>query len=576
MRSTPGAADRVASHRPAAMYRSTVRGAPAGGTGGTGGLQTPLLDVDRLSIDFRTASGAARVVHEVSFAIRPGEKFALVGESGSGKTVTALAVLRLNEDASYAGSIRFEGRELLDLPERALRGIRGRDIAMVFQEPMTAFNPLYSVGDQICETLERHEGLSRKQAARRAIELLARTRIPEPARRFASFPHQLSGGQRQRAMIAMALACRPRLLIADEPTTALDVTIQRQIIALLDELQREIGMAVLLITHDLPLVRLFADRVAVMKDGLIVEQGATAAVFDSPRERYTSMLIDSRPERDVVAVEPGAPPLLEASGLHCRFVSRNGWFGRHVFEAVRGVDLRLARGETLGIVGESGSGKTTLGLALLRLAVGQTDGEVHFDGQRIDTLSRRALRPLRRRFQIVFQDPYNSLSPRLTVRQIVAEGLALHRPELDDRARLAAVVAMLEEVGMDASALERYPHEFSGGQRQRVAIARAVVLRPELLVLDEPTSALDVSVQRQVLRLLTSLQKRYGLSYVFITHDLSVVRAMAHRVMVMKDGAVVECADVDALFAAPQAPYTRALLTATLDPRVSESAAPGG
>jgi microcin C transport system ATP-binding protein len=525
---------------------------------------TPLLSVEGLTVDFSTASGDARVVDGVGFAIGRGEKFALVGESGSGKTVTALSVLRLNADARYGGRIAFEGRDLLGCSERELRAVRGGEIAMIFQEPMTALNPLYPIGDQICEALELHEGLTRRQAARRAIELLERTHVPEPQRRFGSYPHQLSGGQRQRAMIAMALACNPKLLIADEPTTALDVTVQRQIVGLLDELQRDTGMSVLLITHDLPLVRSFADRVAVMKDGRIVEQGPTRQVFEEPRDEYTRMLVDSRPRRSVADVPEGAPPLLEGRGVGCSFRLSRGWFGARVFDAVRDVDLRLSRGETLGIVGESGSGKSTLGLTLLRLAQGDTSGEVVFEGQRIDALRQRALRPLRRDMQIVFQDPFNSLSPRRTVLQIVEEGLALHRPQLDAPARRDAVVAMLDEVGLDAGALDRYPHEFSGGQRQRISIARAVILQPALLVLDEPTSALDVSVQRQVLDLLAALQRRHAMAYVFITHDLAVVRAMAHRVIVMKDGRIVEAGETGVLFAAPREAYTRELLAASL------------
>ena len=519
---------------------------------------TPLLSVENLTVEFSTASGDARVVDGVGFAIGRGEKFALVGESGSGKTVTALSVLRLNADARYGGRIEFAGRDLLGCSERELRAVRGGEIAMIFQEPMTALNPLYPIGDQICEALELHEGLARRQAARRAIELLERQR------RFGSYPHQLSGGQRQRAMIAMALACNPKLLIADEPTTALDVTVQRQIVGLLDELQRDMGMSVLLITHDLPLVRSFADRVAVMKDGRIVEQGPIRQVFEQPRDEYTRMLVDSRPRRSVADVPAGAPPLLEGRGVGCSFRLRRGWFGARAFDAVRDVDLRLARGETLGIVGESGSGKSTLGLTLLRLAQGDTSGEVVFEGRRIDALGQRALRPLRRDMQIVFQDPFNSLSPRRTVLQIVEEGLALHRPQLDAPARRDAVVAMLDEVGLDAGALDRYPHEFSGGQRQRISIARAVILQPALLVLDEPTSALDVSVQRQVLDLLAALQRRHAMAYVFITHDLAVVRAMAHRVIVMKDGRIVEAGETGALFAAPREAYTRELLAAAL------------
>ncbi len=523
-----------------------------------------LLSVERLSIEFDSGSGASRVVDDVGFTIERGERFALVGESGSGKTVTALAVMRLNADARYTGRIVFDDRELLGATERELRGVRGKEIAMIFQEPMTALNPLYPVGDQICEAIELHEGLSRAQAVRKATELLARTQIPEPQRRFHSYPHQLSGGQRQRAMIAMALACSPRLLIADEPTTALDVTIQRQIVDLLADLQREFGMALLLITHDLPLVRSFADRVGVMQNGRLVETGATETVFSSPADPYTRRLIDSRPRRSLLPVPEAAPVLMQARSVGCRFHFRKGWFGREGFDAVRDVDLRLARGETLGVVGESGSGKTTLGMTLLRLAQGTPSGEVSFAGQRIDGMGQRELRPLRRRMQVVFQDPYNSLSPRMTVEGIVGEGLALHRPELSAAQRRAAIVDVLEEVGLSATMLQRYPHEFSGGQRQRIAIARAVVLHPELLLLDEPTSALDVSVQQQVLELLAALQRRHGLSYLFITHDLGVIRAMAHRVMVMKDGEIVETGETEALFGAPQHPYTRQLLAAVL------------
>jgi microcin C transport system ATP-binding protein len=526
--------------------------------------RAPLLSVSGLTVDFTTASGSTRAVDGIGFEVGRGEKFALVGESGSGKTVTALSVLRLNVDARHGGSVVFGGRDLLACNERAMREVRGRDIAMIFQEPMSALNPLYPIGEQICEAIERHEGLSRAQAARRAVELLARTQVPEPQRRFGSFPHQLSGGQRQRAMIAMALACNPKLLIADEPTTALDVTIQRQIVALLDALQRETGMAVLLITHDLPLVRAFADRVAVMKAGRIVEQGAAAEVFANPRDAYTRMLVDSRPRRAVAPVPEPGRVLLEGRGVGCSFRIGRGWFGAQHFHAVRDVDLRLAPGETLGIVGESGSGKSTLGLTLLRLAQGDADGEIRFAGRRIDTLAQRALRPLRRDMQIVFQDPFNSLSPRRTVLQIVEEGLALHRPALDVRARRDAVVAMLDEVGLGADALDRYPHEFSGGQRQRISIARAVILQPALLVLDEPTSALDVSVQQQVLQLLGALQRRHGMAYVFITHDLAVIRAMAHQVIVMKDGRIVESGETGALFAAPRETYTKELLAASL------------
>jgi microcin C transport system ATP-binding protein len=523
---------------------------------------TPLLEVEGLTVEFDGPNGPVRVVDGVSFTIGRGEKFALVGESGSGKTVSALAMLRIAGDARVGGRVVFAGRELGALSEREMRGVRGKEIAMIFQEPMTALNPLYTVGDQIGETLVLHEGMSRSAARARAVELLELTGIPEPGRRVDSYPHELSGGQRQRAMIAMALACSPSLLIADEPTTALDVTIQRQIVELLDDLQRRLGMSVLLITHDLPLVRRFADRVGVMRRGHLLEVAPTAELFAAPRDPYTRQLIDSRPRRSIEPLPADAPELLWAERVGCRFWFKSGWFSRKPFDAVKDVDLSVRRGETVGIVGESGSGKTTLGMTLLRLASGTPSGSVSFDGERLDTRTQAALRPLRRRMQVVFQDPYNSLSPRMTIEQIVGEGVALHRPELDARARRDAIVAMLSEVGLDASVLSRYPHEFSGGQRQRIAIARAAILQPSLMLLDEPTSALDVSVQQRVLELLVGLQRKYGLSYLFITHDLAVIHAMAHRVLVMKDGHVVEAGETLALFASPQAAYTRTLLAA--------------
>ena len=539
-------------------------------------MAAPLLQVEDMALDFVGSGKPIRVVEGVSFNVERGEKFALVGESGSGKTVSALAVMRLNNDSQTHGRIRFDGQDLLALPERQMRGVRGKEIAMIFQEPMTALNPLYPIGRQIAEILELHEALSGARARARAIELLELTRIPEPARRIDSFPHQLSGGQRQRAMIAMALACRPKLLIADEPTTALDVTIQKQIVELLDDLQREFGMSVLLITHDLPLVRRFCDRVAVMRHGRIVETARTDTLFAAPRDPYTRRLIDSRPKRSIQPVPGNATSLMRGEGVGCRFWFKTGWFSKKPFDAVTGVDLDLKSGETLGIVGESGSGKTTLGMTLLRLAAGTPSGTIVFDGNRLDDRRQAELRPLRRRMQVVFQDPYNSLSPRMTIEQIVGEGLGLHQPELQVVARRERIVAMLEEVGLDAGALSRYPHEFSGGQRQRIAIARAAILNPDLLLLDEPTSALDVSVQQQVLELLAGLQRKYRLSYLFITHDLAVIRAMAHRVLVMKDGRVVEANETLALFERPTHAYTRTLLGAVEAVAASPSAPVSG
>jgi microcin C transport system ATP-binding protein len=524
---------------------------------------SPLLELDGLTVRF----GRATVVDRVSFSIGKGEKFGLVGESGSGKSITALSVLRLVDAAVSSGRILFDGEDLLAKSERQMRGLRGASISMIFQEPMTALNPLYTVGNQIAEVLELHEALRPNQARARAVELLARTGIPEPERRVSAYPHQLSGGQRQRAMIAMALACRPKLLIADEPTTALDVTVQAQILELLDDLQREMGMAILFITHDLALVRRFTHRVGVMERGKLVEAGETAEVFDRPRHPYTVRLVGSRPEREVRAPDATQPVILSGSGVNVSFaVHGSGWFGKRSFDAVRNATLQLKRGETLGIVGESGSGKTTLGMALLALQP-IAGGEVSFDGSRLDNADRLRLRAMRRRMQVVFQDPFASLSPRMTIEQIVGEGLEVHEPELAAAPRRERIVAVLAEVGLtEAAGLEnllgRYPHEFSGGQRQRIAIARAVILNPEVLVLDEPTSALDVSVQKQVLRLLAELQARRGISYIFISHDLAVMRAMAHRLLVMKDGEIVEEGDALALLAQPRHAYTRTLLQA--------------
>jgi microcin C transport system ATP-binding protein len=536
-------------------------------------MSAPLLEVEGL----RVAFGDKEVVHGIDFRIAPGEKLALVGESGSGKTVTALSLLRLVHNAGISGAARFAGgpgegatRDLLSLPESRLRGIRGKEIAMIFQEPMTALNALYPVGDQIAEVLELHQGLSARQAHEMAVQLLADTGIPEPARRAAAFPHQLSGGQRQRAMIAMALACKPRLLLADEPTTALDVTVRAQILELLSELQRRHGMAVLLITHDLNLVRRFADRVAVMENGYLVEHGTVSSVFDAPRHPYTRKLIDSRPVRDVdpVATGNGAAPVLAAKALRVGYpVSRpgvKGWFRKGEFVAVQAADFSIAAGETLGVVGESGSGKSTLALAALGLL--RHGGELDVAGQRWAGGS--ADRALRRVMQVVFQDPFSSLSPRMTVEQIVGEGLTVHAPELDNVARRTRALEVLADVGLTEgqfpALLERYPHEFSGGQRQRLAIARALIVDPRLLVLDEPTSALDVTIQKQVLGLLQRLQRERGLSYLLITHDVEVIRAMAHQVIVMKDGAILESGTVDRVLDAPAHPYTQKLVAAAM------------
>ncbi|MFP6561056.1 ABC transporter ATP-binding protein [Paraburkholderia sp. B3] len=527
-----------------------------------------LLEIDRFSVRF----GEKVAVQELSLSMQRGERVALVGESGSGKSVTALSILGLVEHAKLSGRMLFDGEDLLQKTEQQMRGIRGADIAMVFQEPMTALNPLYTIGKQIAESLRLHEGLRPNEARERGIELLRRTGIPEPERRIDSFPHQLSGGQRQRAMIAMALACRPRLLLADEPTTALDVTVRQQIVDLLIELQEQEaadrGMAVLLITHDLNLVRRFAQRVAVMEKGMLVETNTTEALFSNPQHPYTQRLLDSEPRRAVDPVEKDARPILDVKGVAVDYhTAAKGWrsiLGSTKFRAVHEADLSLRRGETLGIVGESGSGKSTLAFTVLGLNR-PAQGEILIDGMPLSTLRNpRSRRELYSRMQVVFQDPFGSLSPRMTVEQIIGEGLVVHRPEFEGPARRARIGSLLEEVGLPAESMLRYPHEFSGGQRQRIAIARALAVEPELMVLDEPTSALDVSIQKQVLALLTNLQKKYKLSYLFITHDLAVMRAMAHRVIVMKAGRIVEQGDAQDVLYAPSHPYTQSLLASSM------------
>ncbi|MEO8015935.1 MAG: dipeptide ABC transporter ATP-binding protein [Polaromonas sp.] len=531
-------------------------------------MTLPLLEVKALRVSF----AGKEVVRGIDFSIASGEKLALVGESGSGKTVTALSLLRLVQDAAISGQAIFETpggkKDLLALPESALRGIRGRDIAMIFQEPMTALNPLFTVGDQIAEVLQLKEGFAHAASAQAAIELLASTGIAEPGRRANSFPHQLSGGQRQRAMIAMALACKPRLLLADEPTTALDVTLRGQILDLLSDLQRRNGMAVLLITHDLNLVRRFADRVAVMENGHIVEQGTVSQVFADPQHPYTRKLIDSKPVRDVVkACVAGAdsPPVMLASHLRVAYPVAvpgfRGWFKSGEFVAVKDASFSIPAGRTLGIVGESGSGKSTLALASLGLL--KFSGLLQAAGQ---SWSRQAAanKAIRKVVQVVFQDPFSSLSPRMTVEAIVEEGLLVHEPLLTQGERRVRVEQALADVGMGEAQfpglLRRYPHEFSGGQRQRLAIARVLIVNPGLLVLDEPTSALDVTIQKQVLGLLQRLQRERGLSYLLITHDIDVIRAMAHEVMVMKDGEIVESGLVESVLDRPQHPYTKILV----------------
>ncbi|WEJ59427.1 ABC transporter ATP-binding protein [Devosia sp. FJ2-5-3] len=522
----------------------------------------PLLSVRDLTIRF----GASEAVRNIAFDIAPGETLALVGESGSGKSVSALSVLRLlPASASISGEISFEGQNLARADEQVLRGLRGNRIGMIFQEPMSSLNPVHMIGKQIGEVLAIHQGLRQTAARKRTIELLTDVGIPDPESRLESYPHQLSGGQRQRVMIAMALANDPKLLIADEPTTALDVTVQAQILDLLKSLQRRNGMAMLFITHDLTIVRKIADRVAVMTEGKIVETGPVAQIFESPQHAYTKKLLAAAPSGTPNLPDANAEKVVEARDLKVWFPIKRGLLRRVVghIRAVDGVDLDIFRGETLGVVGESGSGKSTLGYALLRLI--PSEGRIVVLGENIAGRSGRAMRPLRQHMQIVFQDPFGSLSPRMPVREIVAEGLSVHMPRLSSEERQNKVIAVLREVGLDPESADRYPHEFSGGQRQRIAIARALILEPAFLVLDEPTSALDVSIQAQVIDLLREIQHRRGLTYLFISHDLRVVRALAHRLVVMRNGKVVEAGPAAEIFAAPRETYTSQLMAAAFD-----------
>ncbi|SBW12304.1 putative fused oligopeptide transporter subunits of ABC superfamily: ATP-binding components [uncultured Alphaproteobacteria bacterium] len=523
----------------------------------------PLLSVEALSVAF---GDGPEVVKGVSFSVAKGETVALVGESGSGKSVTALSVLRLlpGHARHPAGRIVFDGEDVLTMAEAELREVRGGRVGIVFQEPMTSLNPLHGIGRQIGEMLALHKGLKGAAARARIVELLSLVGLPDPERRLDALPHELSGGQRQRVMIAMALANDPDLLIADEPTTALDVTIQAQILDLLKDLQRRLGMAVLFITHDLGIVRRLADRVCVMTAGEIVESAATADLFAAPRHPYTRRLLAAQPSPRPPRTGATPETVLEAENLKVWFPLKGGVLRRTrgYVKAVDGVDVSLKRGRTLGVVGESGSGKSTLGLALLRL-IG-AEGAIRFDGREISAMSGHALRPLRRAMQVVFQDPYGSLSPRLSVGGIVGEGLDIHAPGLDRAERRARIGAALAEVGLDPAMQDRYPHEFSGGQRQRIAIARALILGPKLLILDEPTSALDVSVQAQIVDLLRGIQARLDIAYLFISHDLKVIRALADEILVMKDGKVVEAGPAERVLDAPAHPYTRALLDAAL------------
>lgn len=521
-----------------------------------------LLNIEDLKVGFVQRGRRVEAVRGVNLSLRAGETLGLVGESGSGKSISALSILQLLPgNAECLGTITYEGKSLLDYSDKQMRSIRGHEISMIFQEPMTALNPLHTIEKQICEMLGLHLGLQNTAASKRALELLELVGIREAKSRLSSYPHELSGGQRQRAMIAMALACEPKILIADEPTTALDVTVQRQILSLLADLQKKLGMAILFISHDLNLIRHVSDRICVMKDGEIVEQGATKQVFTSPEHPYTIDLLNAEPSGHPEPLPDNSKTLVTCSDIRVWFPINKGLFKRTVghIKAVTDLSIHLQQGETLGIVGESGSGKTTLGMALLKLQ--KSGGTIEFNNETISSLNQKAFRPFRREMQIVFQDPFGSLSPRMTVADIVGEGLDIHQLA-KDKEREDAIISALEDVGLDPQSRHRYPHEFSGGQRQRVSIARALVLKPKLMVLDEPTSALDRTVQSQIIELLRSLQKKYNLSYIFISHDLAVVKAMSHRIVVMQAGQIVEQGDTEQIFHNPQQSYTQELLEA--------------
>ncbi len=525
----------------------------------------PLLSVRDLSVAFTQGGRTSLAVDRISFDIGKGETVALVGESGSGKSVSALSVLKLlpYPPASHpSGKILFDGEDLLALGEKDLRRVRGNKVTMIFQEPMTSLNPLHTIEQQIVEVLRLHQGMGEKKARARVLELLNEVGIREPEKRLGAYPHQLSGGQRQRVMIAMALANEPELLIADEPTTALDVTVQAQILELLARLKRAKGMSVLFITHDLGIVRKIADRVCVMTKGQIVETGPTKQIFDNPQHAYTRHLLAAEPKGRAPKADPQAKPVMTGQDIKVWFPIKQGFFRKVVdhVKAVDGIDVTVRAGQTVGVVGESGSGKTTLGLALSRMI--SSTGAIRFEGKDINQLSFNDMRPLRSELQIVFQDPYGSLSPRMSVSEIIEEGLRIHEPKLDADERDRRVVDVLEEVGLDPATRVRYPHEFSGGQRQRIAIARAMVLKPRFVMLDEPTSALDMSVQAQVVDLLRDLQARHELAYLFISHDLKVVRALANDVIVMRGGKVIEAGPCEQIFDNPQTDYTRALISA--------------